>query len=151
MIKRLLKELKAGLNDPDPVRQRHSLVQATAALMIEIVRADHQEDPREMASVAAALTRAFSLEPAAVEALIADAVDRVDDAVSLFEFTSVLNEALDREGRVQLVADLWRVAFADGHVDHYEEHFVRRIADLMHVSHADFIRTRHEVANEAGS
>lgn len=146
MLRQMLKELTAGLGAPEPERHRHSLKQASAALLIEIVRADRDVDPREIASVSAALKSAFTLSDQEIEALLADANTRVDEAVSLFEFTSVLNDALDRTGRVDIVADLWRVAHADGHVDHYEEHFIRRIADLLHVSHADFVRTRYAVA-----
>ena len=142
----MLKELTAGLGASEPERHRHSLEQASAALLIEIVRADRAVDPLELASVASALKSAFTLSDQEIEALLADANTRVDEAVSLFEFTSVLNDTLDRAGRVDIVADLWRVAHADGHVDHYEEHFIRRIADLLHVSHADFVRTRYVVA-----
>ena len=40
---------------------------------------------------------------------------------------------------------LWRVAYADGCLDPYEEALVRKIADLIYVPHRDFIRTKHRV------
>ena len=37
---------------------------------------------------------------------------------------------------------LWRVAYADGDLDKYEERLIRQVADLTHVSHKDFIRLK---------
>jgi hypothetical protein len=37
------------------------------------------------------------------------------------------------------------VAYADQHLDRYEDHLVRKVADLIHVRHSDFIRTKLEV------
>ena len=39
---------------------------------------------------------------------------------------------------------LWDVAYADGRLHKYEEHLVRRIADLIHVPHRTFIRAKHK-------
>jgi uncharacterized tellurite resistance protein B-like protein len=46
---------------------------------------------------------------------------------------------------VALIENLWRIAFADGELHHYEEHVIRRIADLIHVSHMDFIAAKLRV------
>jgi len=43
------------------------------------------------------------------------------------------------------VESLWEVAYADQHLDRYEDHLVRKVADLIHVRHSDFIRTKLEV------
>lgn len=45
---------------------------------------------------------------------------------------------------------LWRVAFADGRLDRYEEHLIRRIADLLHLPHRDFIRAKLRAQGEEG-
>jgi uncharacterized tellurite resistance protein B-like protein len=34
------------------------------------------------------------------------------------------------------------MAFADGNIDKYEEHVVRKISDLIHISHNDFIQSK---------
>jgi uncharacterized tellurite resistance protein B-like protein len=53
-----------------------------------------------------------------------------------------ISAAYSHEERVQLVENLWEVAFADQHLDRYEDHLIRKIADLLHVRHSDFIRTK---------
>lgn len=146
MLKRLMQELTDKLaTEEAPAVHAHRLEQATAALLIEIARADHDDDPRETRAVEEALRRGFELDDEELGQILEAATGRVDDAVSLFEFTNVLNDTLSREDKVHVVENLWRVAFADGQLDHYEEHYVRRIADLMHVSHGDFVRTREKV------
>jgi uncharacterized tellurite resistance protein B-like protein len=37
---------------------------------------------------------------------------------------------------------LWELAYADGELDAHEEHRIRRLAGLLHVSHSEFIRTK---------
>ena len=71
----------------------------------------------------------------------------LEEAVSLYEFTAVINDQFDREQKIDLVEMLWRVAYADQELDQYEEYFVRKIADLLHVSHKDYIQAKLRVAN----
>ena len=67
------------------------------------------------------------------------------EATSLFEFTSLINESYSYDQRVQLVENLWKVAFADLKLDRYEEHMIRNVSDLIYVRHSDFIRTKLKV------
>ena len=66
----------------------------------------------------------------------------MEEAVSLYEFTNRLNDELTPEDKTGIVEMLWRVAFADGRIDKYEEHLVRKAADLLYVPHRRFIRAK---------
>jgi uncharacterized tellurite resistance protein B-like protein len=121
----------------------HALPLAVAALLFEISKADHEVHADERAAMAAAVRDVCGIAAAEVEDLLASANVAVAEAVSLYDFTSVVNEHLSREKKSELLTMLWRVAFADGRVDHYEEYYIRKIADLLHLSHGDFIRTKH--------
>jgi uncharacterized tellurite resistance protein B-like protein len=46
-----------------------------------------------------------------------------------------------------MIEQLWQVAFSDGQLDAHEEHFLRKIHSLLHVSHRDFMRTKHKAKN----
>ena len=65
-----------------------------------------------------------------------------DKATSLYPFTGLINQHFSPEQKAQVVEALWRVAYADGTLDKYEEHLVRKVAELIHVSHSTFIRTK---------
>ena len=48
----------------------------------------------------------------------------------------------------RVVEMMWQMVYADGEKDHYEEHLLRQVADLLYISHAEFIQARHK-AEEA--
>lgn len=126
----------------------HALPLAVAALLFEISKADHDVHDDEREAIASAVARVCDVAHDEIEDLLGSASDAVDEAVSLYDFTSVVNEHFDRDGKCELLELLWRVAYADGRVDHYEEYYVRKIADLLHLSHGDFIRTKHTAAGD---
>lgn len=122
---------------------------AGLALMLEISRADHNHAEAEQAAIVAAATRVFAIDPQALDHLLSQAAAAVDEAVSLVDFTQVLNERLDRAAKTRLLEHLWRVAYADGALDKYEEYYLRKITDLLHLSHSDLIRTKLSVVPPA--
>ena len=115
---------------------------ATAALMFEVLKSDTTIDRRELDALLKVLQVKFTLEAESVTQIMALAEEASLHATSLYEFTSLINASYGYEERVQLVEHLWQIAFADKHVDRYEDHIIRRIADLIHVRHSDFIRTK---------
>jgi len=116
---------------------------ATAALLIEMSRADYEVKAVERSAVTQAVRRAFDLEAEETAELIALAEQQADRATSLYEFTRLINEHFDRRQKERVVELLWHVAFADGEIDKYEEHLVRKIADLIYVPHVAFVRARY--------
>ena len=126
---------RSGNDDDD----EHSMKRAAAALMIEMSRADHHVDDREQALIAKALSDVFHLAQAEVDELLAAADTHADDATSLYEFTSILNTQFDHDRKVRFVEQLWRIAYADGELEKHEAHLVRKVADLLHLRHREYI------------
>ncbi len=115
---------------------------AAAVLFVEVMHADHQIDKRERQAVKRALLESFSLSKQDAEELLQQAEARVKEVTSLHEFTSLLHSRLSNEEKVMLIEQIWRIILADDNVDKYEEHLVRRIAELLYVSHSDYIRAK---------
>jgi uncharacterized tellurite resistance protein B-like protein len=135
-------KIEAGAGDgPD----QHGLHLATAALLFEMLRADNDEHPEERRALERALREQFDLSRAETHELAALADREAADAVSLYQFTGLINEHFSAHQKVQVVEMLWQVAYADGRLDPYEEALVRKIADLIYVPHRDFIRSKHRV------
>mgnify|MGYP001081320115 CR=1 FL=1 len=124
---------------------REPIELATAALLLELARADFSESREEIEAIRHLLERRFGLSGAALDQLIDDAQRRADNAVSLHEFTHRLNRELSEEEKLTIVEMLWRVSHADGHIDKHEEHLVRRIAGLLHISDRDRVRLKLKV------
>ena len=150
-FQRLFESTVATASRAAAVEEReHGYHVATAALLVEMMRADYEVQPEEREAVLRALAAAFDdLSPQETRDLLARAEERADDATSLYEFTQHINRRLDHEQKAHVVELLWRVAYADGDLDKYEEHLVRRIADLIHVPHSVFIRMKHKARGEA--
>lgn len=133
------------LDAPQSSRRQVTLELAVAALLCEIMRADFEHDPREQALLRELLTARLRVSAEEVEELMALAEAEVEQAVDHYEFVRLIRDHYDYEDRVALVAQMWQLAFADGELDALEEHRIRRLADLLYVSHGDFIRTKLEV------
>lgn len=128
----------------------HKIQLASAALMIELCKTDQDIDDSETNALVEILKSRFDLSAERLEELMRLAEQEVKDAVSLYQFTSLLNEEFNYEDKTLLIRNLWEVAFADGNLDRYEEHLIRKVAELMYVSHSDFIRTKLAVKEEMG-
>jgi len=124
----------------------HSIHFATATLLMEVSRSEQGEDSAasglEQDKVLSILTQLFEFTDAEVRQLIDLAEDASDEAHDLYTFTKLINEHYDYNSRKTLVKNLWEVAYADGRVDAYEEHIIRRISGLVHLANADFIRAK---------
>lgn len=124
------------------LEQREPLELATAALLLELARADFSESVAEKEAISQLLQRRFNITIEVADKLMADAGRRADRAVSLHEFTHRLNRELPEADKLAIVEMLWRVSNADRHIDKHEEHLVQRIAGLLHISDRDRMRLK---------
>lgn len=123
---------------------------AVAALLSEVLRADYDVDPKELATLRQFLAVRFSLDAGEVDTLVQQAQEQVEQAVDHFQYVTLLNERFLYDQRVELIAEMWRLAYADDELAALEEHRIRRLADLLYVTHSDFIRTKLDVKAELG-
>ena len=127
-------EPEAELTSPDQL--------ATAALLIEVMVIDGDLDDQEMQAIAGTLSNMLHLSKEQIDQLIELSKEEVAEATSLYQFTKEINEHFDIEKKLSLMTAMWRVAFADGHLDKYEENIIRRVADLLHIRHSEYIRCK---------
>jgi len=120
---------------------------ACAALMTEVATIDNHFDEKETAALISVLKTQFQLNDGEAQNLKELAEQERHDATSLHQFTSLVNEHCGPEEKFALVEGMWKVAYADGHIDKYEEHIIRRASELIYLSHSDFIRAKLSVKN----
>ena len=123
---------------------------AAAALMIEVSRSDQVRQEIEQTSILDSLKSQFEFTDGELEALVASAEETVEDANDLHQFTRLINEHYQYDQRQNLVVQLWRVAYADGRIDKFEEYIIRRIAGLLHLDNRDFVRARLTARDSTG-
>ena len=121
---------------------------ACAALLIEVINSDNELDERESKEFIETLRESLSLSEEELNELVKLAESEANQATSLYEFTRLINDEYEYEEKVGLIENMWRIAFSDEQLDKYEEHLIRKISDLIYVSHSDFIKTKLNVRKE---
>ena len=129
----------------DEAPLEHRLQLASAALMVEMIHVDEEISDHEDIQLRQLIEQRFQLSGTEIEDLIQLASNEKHQATDYYAFTSLLNKNYSQAQKVHLIQDLWQLAYADERLDKYEEHLLRRLADLLHVPHHDFIRTKHQI------
>ena len=136
-------KLASGEDSAEDISHRTNL--ASAALLIEVMNSDYQLDAREEEEFKAVLQESLAVSAEEIDELTALAKSEAQEATSLYEFTRLINDNFDYAKKCELIENMWRIAFSDEQLDKYEEHLVRRVAELIYVTHSDFIRTKLKV------
>ena len=150
MLKAIRDFFDAALAGDGDRADRHTIEVATAALLVEISRMDGEITAAERAAVLAAVRGRFGLTGAEAQQLVDLAEAEARQANDYYQFTSIITKRFSREQRIRVVELLWEVAFADATANPFEEHLIRKLADLIYVDHADFIRAKLTARAAAG-
>jgi uncharacterized tellurite resistance protein B-like protein len=143
----MFERLKALFEGPAP-QEPPSQMLSTALLLVEMARSDFDLADTERQRVQELLARHFGLDAGQAAALFDEAHQRARESVSLYDYISRLNSILAPADKGQLMEMLWQVAYADGRVDKYEEHLLRKLADMLYVSQEDYVRAKLKAAGQ---
>jgi uncharacterized tellurite resistance protein B-like protein len=121
----------------------HVLRLAIGALLLEMTQMDGEVWPKQREAVEQAVHACFDLTEEEIAELLALAEAERSEATDYFQFTSLINESYTPKQKEKLVETLWRVAYANEALHKYEEHLVRKVADLLHLPHSAFIAAKH--------
>ena len=146
-----IKELITKFGNKEEIEKESDLSQlnnACAALLVEIAFADKEFDETEKTSLKLTLMETYAIEEADIDEIIKDAENTVAESTSLYGYTRIVNDEFEYDDKLSLLKNLWKVAYADGNLDKYEEHLIRKISDLVHISHSDYINIKLEVRGD---
>lgn len=119
-----------------------SLEIACSVLLCEVMLADGQLDDTECEKLNNILLQQFHLTEVEVKDIIKRSLTLCENATDFYQFTSKINENYSTEQRIKMLDLLWKVAYADGELASIEEHIIRKIADLLHLRHSEYIQTK---------
>ena len=144
MIKKIKDLLSNFSKEEETIEEEgiSKLDKACSALLIEVAFADKVFDESEISSLTTSLKEIYNLEHGTINELVSDAEKTVNESTSLYEYTRVVNDEFSYNDKLELLSRIWKLAFADGALDKYEEHLIRKISDLIHISHSDFIKIK---------
>ena len=127
----------------------HTLQLAIAVLLIEVMQADAECAFEEQAAILRILKERFYLSDAEVAQLSERAQQASREANDFHQFTALINRELPLPEKIQIVEYLWQIVYADGKVSAHENHIMRKLVDLLHISLGDNIAAK-ERAKPAG-
>ena len=147
MINTIRKFFKSNENRKSDNLEGNQDELAYASLLIEVIKSDDHVDRREHDELLNILGTKLSIDEKALGELSELAQKKSDESTSLYEFTREINDKYQYEEKVQLIEDLWRIAYSDERIDKYEDYVIRKVADLIYVTHSDFIKSKLKVKN----
>ena len=136
------------MSDSSEIYQREL---AYASLLVEVIKSDDKFDDRERAKLLDVLSKKLKIRDDELQNFAELAKQKSDESTSLYEFTREINDKYEYDEKVKLIEDLWRIAYSDGQLDKYEDYVIRKIADLIYVTHSDFIKSKLSVKNQPSS
>lgn len=124
---------------------------ATAALLIEIAKADGDFSEDERKRILEIMKNNFDLDDECVAELIELSEHKVEESISVYEFSSILNETFAREEKLELIRNLWRIIYEDGKLDSHEDQMIKIIGSTLNLEHKDIIDAKLLVKQELGN
>lgn len=115
---------------------------AAAALLLEVAKADFAFNRDEQKSIQRMVATAYGLTRREADELMELAEEEVKEATCLHGFTSLINEKWPLEKKIELVERMWRVAYADNHLDSHEQHLIRKVATLLYLPHKAYVAAK---------
>lgn len=147
ILKELIKKNTENISDTQTNEIKQTMNLISGALMVEVMAADHDFNSQEEFKLKEILLNRFKIPEHEIQKISDQMKKRADDATSLYEYTSLINENFNPTEKLELVRNLWAIAFADNVLDRYEDSVIRRVCELTYVSHSDFIKTKLETKN----
>lgn len=141
MIERLFKLLQ-GTSAAPALEEPHLSV---AVLLVEAGLMQGDFSAEERAVTVRLLCRRFALSADEADELITRAEARARSTAQYFPFTNSLNNSMSIEDKIEVVEMLWRIAYADGNLDAFEDQLIRQVAGLLHVPDRDRMDARRRV------
>jgi uncharacterized tellurite resistance protein B-like protein len=88
------------------------------------------------------LKQRFLLTDAEVTQLTERGLRTARAANDYYQFTSLINRELKLPEKIRIIEYMWQVAYADKKISAHENHLMRKMADLLHISHGDYIAAK---------
>ena len=119
---------------------------ATCILLIEVSKSDDDYDVDEQKKIKSLLQKKFEMSKDEIENIYALCDKEHNRMTSLFEWTDIINKECNYEQKCIIIGFMWDIAFIDSKIDKYEDLTIRKVSDLIHVKHKDFISMKNERA-----
>jgi uncharacterized tellurite resistance protein B-like protein len=135
-------------NETPETVDHHRVAVATCVLMLEIAHADKDFSEEERDRIQQVLRERFELSEDEMEDLMEVAAEARRESHDLWRFTNRINEACTPAEKQEIIREIWRVVYSDGHLESHEDHLMHRMATLLNLTHRQLIAQKLAVLEE---
>lgn len=147
-LKRFMSRLETGSTPASAPKDE--LATTVAVLLARAATLDGSFDAEERAVVARHLCDRFDVPRGEIDAALEEAVASADEMVDLYGLIRIVKDAMDEDGRIELMEALWEVVYADGVLHDYEAQLMRRLSGLLYVSDRESGEARKRAMTKLG-
>lgn len=137
-------------SDNKKLHDEHHINLATACILIEVMRSDHDITKIELKTIREILSKNLALTEEKITELLALAEQQADRLTSYYPFTTLINKNFGLEEKKEIMVNMWQVALSDHSLDKYEEHLIRKIAGLIYVPRDQLVASRRLACKRLG-
>ncbi len=149
MVKRFLGKVTGLNSETGDQKTHHDILVAVCALFVEMARIDETFTSTEMETILSILKEKYGLPQEHAEALIAEAERELKQSVDLWQFSNLINENYSNEEKVEIIETLWRIVYVDGKMDRYEHYLMKKLKNLLRLSHEQLIEAKLKVLHSS--
>jgi len=149
VIKYLKEIFKQPLEKLEPANESKKLQIATCALLIEMADSDSEFTDAERKKIIKVMQKTFNLEKEYVDELIELSEESVRKSISIYEFTTTINENFSKDEKFELLKNLWRLVYIDETLNMHEDHLIKKIGNTLNMDHRDVIAAKLMVKEES--
>jgi uncharacterized tellurite resistance protein B-like protein len=134
-------------NDSEIKLVDDTLISNLVNLFVEVSRVDYKIDDKEINFITKILAKEFNFDLDLInEKLnIAKTSERL---IGYHPITKYLNDNCDISFKKKVVLVLWKIAFINNDLDKYEDHLIRKVSDLLYLSHSDNMLIRNKAKED---
>ena len=118
---------------------------ATCALLLEVANSDDEFSDSERNNIIQILKRDFQLSDEYANELMELSDRKREESIDLWHFTNLINEHYSIEEKIKIIEMVWKVIYADGKLDKYEDHLAHKLSTLLKLTHTQLIDAKLKV------
>jgi uncharacterized tellurite resistance protein B-like protein len=112
---------------------------ATCALLLEVANSDDEFSDIERDNIVQILEKDFELSDEYAKELMELSDKEREESIDLWQFTNLVNEHYSIEEKIKIIEMVWKVIYADGKLDKYEDHLAHKLSNLLKLTHKQLI------------
>ena len=124
-----------------------TLISYLVSLFVEVSRVDYKIDEKEINFITEILAKEFNFNLDLIKEKL-NIVRTSEVLIGYHSITKYFNENFDINFKKKVVFSLWKIAFINNDLDKYEDHLVRKVSDLLYISHSDNMLLRNKAKED---